>query len=325
MNIQQNREGIVFINGYAKLRYNKIVRGSVRLYYDLNKIYIRLTEKIDYTVNYADGILLSGTDSKVTDYSKSGFYGMKPFDHTQFATFGNYDYTYYADYIFDSEGQTTDEQLAYEQSRRNPAISFDSSHIRYVVYGDSISTGAEASQPEYTYFNIFAKHLEDSCGIRTEVINKAIGGETSQDGIGRFREDVLSLKPDLVSIAYGMNDQNKALDCAGGHFVEPVKYKENIRTMAHGSMQAGAQVILISPCLLNPEWRYTSGDMNLYARCLKEISAELEIPLADVSTVWSEVLKSGKTPQSLLMNDINHPNDYGHMLYARTMMALAGK
>ncbi|MHB1453117.1 MAG: SGNH/GDSL hydrolase family protein [Saccharofermentanales bacterium] len=322
MRLQQDREGIVFIDGAAKLRYKGIIRGSVVLYSDRGGNCEKLIEDIDYSVNCTEGIMTSITDARITDYSKSGFYGVKPFDHTRSATFGNYDYTYYADYSFDGDGQTTDEQLAYGQSRRSPGISFDKDNLKYVVFGDSISTGAEASGAEHAYFNVFAKYLEDRCGIRAEVINKAVGGETSDEGIGRFREDVLSQKPDLVSIAFGMNDQNRRPDNACGHFVEPEKYKENIRTMAHESLLAGAQVILISPCLPNPDWMYTSGDMMVYARCLKEISAELGIPLADVSAVWSEVLDAGKTPHSLLLNDINHPNDYGHMLYARTMMAL---
>jgi acyl-CoA thioesterase I len=41
-----------------------------------------------------------------------------------------------------------------------------------------------------------------------------------------------------------------------------------------------------------------------------------------VTSVWRKVLESGKTPQSLLLNDINHPNDYGHAIYATTLCAL---
>ena len=44
------------------------------------------------------------------------------------------------------------------------------------------------------------------------VIATAIGGENSEQGAARFERDVLSLKPDLVTIDYSLNDRGLPLE-----------------------------------------------------------------------------------------------------------------
>ena len=44
------------------------------------------------------------------------------------------------------------------------------------------------------------------------------------------------------------------------------------------------------------------------------------IALADVSSVWQEILKS-KTYLDFTGNGVNHPNDFGHRVYAEVILA----
>jgi hypothetical protein len=45
------------------------------------------------------------------------------------------------------------------------------------------------------------------------------------------------------------------------------------------------------------------------------------VALADVTQVWDVLLKS-KHDLDLTGNGLNHPNDYGHRLYAQTILSL---
>ena len=61
--------------------------------------------------------------------------------------------------------------------------------------------------------------------------------------------------------------------------------------------------------------------MEKYSAATKEVAWEVKAPYSDVYGVWSSVLKR-KDPASLLANNINHPNDFGHWLYAVALGAL---
>ena len=45
------------------------------------------------------------------------------------------------------------------------------------------------------------------------------------------------------------------------------------------------------------------------------------VALADVTTPWLEVLKT-KAFSDLSGNNVNHPNDFGHRLYAQVILEL---
>jgi hypothetical protein len=48
------------------------------------------------------------------------------------------------------------------------------------------------------------------------------------------------------------------------------------------------------------------------------------VALADLTRVWEEQLKS-KHDLDLTGNGLNHPNDYGHRLYAREILKMLVK
>jgi acyl-CoA thioesterase I len=186
--------------------------------------------------------------------------------------------------------------------------------ITYVVYGDSISEGGDASEERYTYYRRFADYLVNlhpNGNIR--ILNKAIGGETSEGGAGRVEQDVVSHCPDLVTIGYGMNDQNKFKH---GNDVSLDDYEKYIRHIVEKIKRNGdAVIILVTPCQPNPLWQHSSGQIGEYAEVLRRLGREYRIDVADAHAIWQCELEAGKTPESLLLNNINHPNDYGHWLY----------
>jgi hypothetical protein len=45
------------------------------------------------------------------------------------------------------------------------------------------------------------------------------------------------------------------------------------------------------------------------------------VALADLTSIWGELLKR-KSFYDLTGNGVNHPNDFGHCVYAETLLAL---
>jgi acyl-CoA thioesterase I len=61
--------------------------------------------------------------------------------------------------------------------------------------------------------------------------------------------------------------------------------------------------------------------MRLYAEATRGAAAEARCAYADVWSTWEMVLKRKDQP-SLLANNINHPNDFGHWLYEQAFEAM---
>jgi lysophospholipase L1-like esterase len=112
-----------------------------------------------------------------------------------------------------------------------------------------------------------------------------------------------------------MNDQN----LFDGEVAVPYAiYESNIRMIIESTLRScETDIVLVTPCEPNPMWKYTSGLMDGYAEVLRRLGKEYDIGVADVNEIWKQELLAGKTPESLLLNNINHPNDYGHWLYYR--------
>jgi len=324
MKLQKN-ESIVFIGEeWSSLRYGSIIENSICLKRHLlqkdNSIY---NKNADYVIDVEKGRIRRTSQSNMPDWSQNVFYNQESFDHKLYDTYGNSEFTVYIDYEYDEmKGdceiilpEAFDKTSTKGISQKFKLKIRTNSKINYAVLGDSISTGAEASIEENKYFNRFADKImtiNPRCFV--EVHMKALGGEDSTGGLNRINADVISVNPDIVTIAYGMNDQN--VNSIGGHFVEPEVFEKNISSMVEAILNStDAEVVLLTPCLPNPKWKYASGDVELYGQANRNVGRNYNVAVADVQRLWLLELSAGKSHESLLMNNMNHPNDYGHWIY----------
>lgn len=194
--------------------------------------------------------------------------------------------------------------------------------IRLVVLGDSISTGANASAfireapfaPAYP--ELVARGLEALGAAKVTVTNLSVGGKTSSWGVTRIPE-VVAGRPDLLIIAFGMNDALR-VDSVGS---SPQQYGRNIRDMVARTRQAlpDCEIILVASMIGNPDWALL--DQGRF-RAFRDELRELEGPgvaVADVTSFWAELLRR-KSFSDLTGNGLNHPNDFGHEVYAQVIL-----
>jgi hypothetical protein len=89
------------------------------------------------------------------------------------------------------------------------------------------------------------------------------------------------------------------------------------------SIRAGSpetEFMLVATMLGNAEWGMPMEQFPLYRDALKELCGP-GIVLADLTSVWEELLKR-KSFYDLTGNGVNHPNDFGHAIYAQVITAL---
>ncbi|SFB39201.1 Lysophospholipase L1 [Cohnella sp. OV330] len=282
---------------------------------------VAFEEGADYLVDYERGTIRRTKRSRIPDGALHPLHGAVRFDHTNIDC-SNRAYTVYADYRIagTDDGETWATAHARDnRPRRRLGNGKKGGDAVYVVFGDSISAGGDASDEKYMYFNRFLQYVnERAMGGGVRLINRSVGGETSEGGWKRIREDVAALRPALVSIAYGMNDQN-LYDT--GLEVEPDAYAKHLRDMIACLREIpDCEIVLVTPCSPHPAWKHASGRSGEYADAVRRLSAECEVGVADVYAAWQRELAAGKTPNCLLLNHINHPNDYGHQIYYETLV-----
>jgi acyl-CoA thioesterase-1 len=192
--------------------------------------------------------------------------------------------------------------------------------LSLMLCGDSISAGGNASgvvkaPPGCPAFGqLVALALEHHFGSKVTFTNHAVGGWTSANGLKQAKEQKIGkTKPDLVIIAFGMNDVFARNAAA---------YQANIRTIID-TVRADApdaEFILVASMLGNAEWGMPMEQFPLYRDALEKLCGH-GIVLADMTSMWDALLKR-KSFYDLTGNGVNHPNDFGHMVYAQSLLAL---
>jgi lysophospholipase L1-like esterase len=304
----------------GNLCFDQVTKGSLTLrstYVAGKKGSVVYTEGVDYVVDYAKGTITRTANSRIPDYSTNCLYGQKDFDHTKFPSFSNHAWFVWADY------QTTNGRSwakPHDQSKYLADIRKKleaGGPFKIASYGDSITAGGEASETGFRFQYRYAAYLQAKFPkAKISVQDVSISGYSSQQGIDWFDKYIGTVdKPDLALVGFGMNDHN-----IGGP--DPEKFKNNLVTLVKMIRERkGAEVILFSAFPPNDNWHYGSHRMAQFAEATREAAAEAHCAYADVYSTWEMVLQR-KDQSSLLGNNINHPDDFGHWMYEQAFEAM---
>lgn len=192
--------------------------------------------------------------------------------------------------------------------------------LKLVVLGDSISHGACASDGfhgypyQSPYPGLVAEALRAKYKDDVTLVNLSVGGKTSTWGISQA-PTAAEQKPDLVVLAFGMNDATVRMPIT--------EYAENTRRMMQIIRKSNPDVefILVATMTGNPDWMGAPPAIYAgYDQALKELAGE-GMAVADMTTMWDELVARKKF-EDLTGNGINHPNDFGHMVYAQVIAAM---
>ncbi|MDA8988970.1 SGNH/GDSL hydrolase family protein [Opitutales bacterium] len=192
-----------------------------------------------------------------------------------------------------------------------------SQSFKVVTLGDSITEGYNASgfaktqaprnQPSYA--EGFARLLDETFPAQVTLSNLGVAGRTAVWGLKQL-DRVIAEKPDLVIIAFGMND--------------PVSFEQfqrtNLEILTHLQKEIPqTDMIFVSGMNNNPDWRDPTKIPG-FRETLKDIIRP-NIILADITTPWEKLL-TRKNFSDLSGNNVNHPNDFGHRLYSEILFSL---
>ena len=160
------------------------------------------------------------------------------------------------------------------------------------------------------------------------VLNAGISGDNSRGGLARLERDVLSFRPDLVTVNFGLNDA-MSRDAEAGL----AAYKRNMRALFEGILASGAEAMLVTPNFMcgyvssavegeglravaaQAAQVQNEGVLTRYVNAAREIARALNVPVADAYRRWERMSLCGVDTTALLSNGINHPTAEMHALF----------
>lgn len=191
--------------------------------------------------------------------------------------------------------------------------------LSIVLLGDSISTGCNASgwahgipfQPAYP--DLLREHLEATYSTKVSLTNLSVSGTSTPWGLTML-DKVVEHQPNLVILAFGMND-------SAGRSAD--EYQANTQAIIDRLRETlpETEFILVASMLGNRDWiRLNHEAFPQYRDALSKL-CQPGIALADLTSIWTEFLER-KHDWDLTGNGVNHPNDFGHRVYAQVLSTL---
>jgi lysophospholipase L1-like esterase len=158
--------------------------------------------------------------------------------------------------------------------------------------GDSITAGG-AKKNGYVTFVMEALNAE---GLNVTHVPAGISGHKSNQMLARLDKDVISKKPQWMTLSCGVNDVWHFKLRLGKRTFQGVPlndYKTNIRGIIDKAQAADIKVIILTSTMIgeDPE-RELNKNLIPYNDFLRELAAEKKLPLADLSKDMHAQLKA---------------------------------
>lgn len=220
------------------------------------------------------------------------------------------------------------------QRIRDKARDVSQAPVLIVAYGDSVTQGAmqpHVLDAEGVYHRLLEKELAGFFPSTTfSTINAGVSGASAAQALERLERDVLRHDPDLVLIAFGLNDSLGGLEGLA-------KFEDALREMiTRIRLETSAAVILLTPpfmarrdnarihpdnitfkeCIIRAQ---TDGTLARYAQAIREIASAMGTGLADIHQEWERLAGGGLDTDVWLANGLNHPDRQGHQLGCRVI------
>ena len=166
---------------------------------------------------------------------------------------------------------------------------------------------------------------------RVNIINAGISGDSTKGGLERLERDVLTYKPDLTVVCFGLND------CCGG-IEKAERYAERLGMIFDALTEAGSEVIYMTPNMMcttpspltNDEYfkkledkflaLQNGGVLDAFIEAGRRVASDRGVRVCDVYAKWKALADNGVNVTALLSNGMNHPTREMHYLFAYSLV-----
>lgn len=198
--------------------------------------------------------------------------------------------------------------------------------LKVLAWGDSVTDGGFLDDPARERWQCqFVERLRERYPKSPiDLVTEAWGGRNTSlylaeppGSIHNYQEKVLDAKPDLIVMEF-VNDAGLPADI----------YEERHRKLLEDFRRIGAEWIILTPHYIRPDWmgltrqREIDEDPRPYVAFLRKFAAENDIALADASLRYGRLWRQGIPYNTMMKNNVNHPDARGMRIFADSLIAL---
>jgi lysophospholipase L1-like esterase len=208
-------------------------------------------------------------------------------------------------------------------TKPNRLIPLSGPPVKIVALGDSITRAERAGVgPTETFAWMLGAELR-SLGVNAETVNVGIGGERTDQALARLDQQVLALKPNVVTIMYGTNDSYVDIGAKAPRLTKE-QYAANLRELVKRLRAAGIEPILMTPPRWGKEARNGANEnpnvrLAEYAASCREVAKSEQAALVDHFAAWTEAESKGEDIAGWT-TDQCHPNPRGQRILTDTLL-----
>lgn len=203
-----------------------------------------------------------------------------------------------------------------------------------VCLGDSVTAGYTSSgviDHELNYPARLRKTLNTLWPMAVpNIINSGVAGDSAKGALQRLDRDALVYRPDVLVIAFGLNDSSGNEDGLGA-------FESSLKQIIEQARGQGVRwLVLVTPPMMATKEnanispadqqstpgivrRQTKGILAQYAQSVREIGKQMDVPVADVYAQWEAMADSGVDTNYMLANGLNHPTPAAHDIHAKAI------
>lgn len=195
---------------------------------------------------------------------------------------------------------------------------------KIVLIGDSITEDGRFDDPKDIgtgYVSLIHDYInEHLSGLQINVVNKGVGGDRVTDLAERWEEDVISEKPDWVSVSIGINDVWRQLDNPDMEQVSPELFEKTYDELLHTLKEhTKAKLILMEPTIIEEDVNSVGNALlKPYVEIVKKLANKYDAVLVSTHQTFLNFIE--KTPKASMTTDGVHMNDLGRKLMATTWL-----
>ena len=208
----------------------------------------------------------------------------------------------------------------------------ESASCTIICYGDSVTQGCFGPHDVHpTVLDSYSVKLRAALQFLypekvINVLNAGVAGDTATRALLRFERDVLSHNPDLVIVAFGVNDFGNTdayIESLGKIFDElnarniPCIYMTEHMMNTYSADDTSANIKEYSKVTAEAQNNGTLD--NLWDRGIA-LAKEKGVAVCDVYHKWKKLHASGVDITKLLANRINHPVKQMHDLFVTSII-----
>lgn len=192
---------------------------------------------------------------------------------------------------------------------RITSLLSDSTPLKWLFYGDSITHGAFHLAGSRDYTEHFTERVRSEMGrSRDVVIKTAISGNTTRDLLNDFDWRAGQLRHNVVFLMIGMND------CSTTRELPLEEFEANLHKLTDRFEEIGTLIVFQTTCPIVPG---TAPDREPrffeYMEAIRRVAAARGYPLVDHTAHW----QAHADQHFLWMSNAFHPNAHGHLAFAR--------